>query len=83
MLASLPRKSAKQGEEYQQLSDKEKYEDQQASKKEKDDALQMVAEKRKLATEETKNVSNAEQVAQVLRGRAADSRAFADKIRQI
>ena len=73
----------KKGEDYLKLSDKEKYEDERASKKEKDGALQMIAEKRKLAQEEAKNVSNAEQVAQVLRGRAADSRSFADKIRQI
>lgn len=73
----------KKGEEYLKLTDKEKYDDQQASKKEKDAALQMIAEKRKLAEEEAKNVSSAEQVAQVLRGRAADSRNFADKIRQI
>lgn len=69
--------------EWQELTPKEQYEDQQASKKEKDAALQMIAEKRKLAEQEAKNVSDAEQVAQVLRGRAADSRAFADKIRQI
>jgi len=43
----------------------------------------MIAAKRKLADEEAKNVSSAEQVAQVLRGRAAGSRNFADKIRQI
>lgn len=46
-------------------------------------SLQMIAAKRKLAEEEAKNVSSAEQVAQVLRGRAAGSRNFADKIRQI
>jgi electron transfer flavoprotein alpha subunit len=73
----------RKGEEYLKLTDKEKYDDQQASKKEKDAALQMITEKRGLATQEAKNVSDAEQVAQVLRGRAADSRAFADKIRQI
>lgn len=71
------------GEEYLKLTDKDKYEDQQASKKEKDAALQMIAEKRGLAAQEAKNVSDAEQVAQVLRGRAADSRAFADKIRSL
>ena len=49
---------------------------------EKDAALQMIAEKRKLAEEERKNVSNSEQVAQVLGVRAQDSRGFADKIRE-
>jgi hypothetical protein len=59
------------------------YEDERASKKEKDAALQMVAEKRKLAEEEGENVASAEQVGQVLRGRAQDSRSFADKIREL
>ena len=58
------------------MSGQEKYE----SDKERKDAEQMIAEKRGLAAQEAKNVSDAEQVAQVLRGRAADSRAFADKI---
>jgi hypothetical protein len=65
------------------LSAQEKYEDEHASKKEKDAALQMVAEKRRLAAEEGKNVASAEHVTQVLRGRAHDSRAFADKIRAL
>jgi len=71
------------GEEYQKLSKQEQYEDERAAKKEKDDALQIISEKRKLADEESKHVSEAEQVAQVLRGRAQDSRSFADKIREI
>jgi len=69
--------------EYQQLAAQEKYEDERASKKEREYALQMVAEKRKLAEEETKNAESADQVTQVLRGRARDSRAFADKIREL
>jgi hypothetical protein len=71
------------GEEYQKLSKQDQYEDERAAKKEKDDALQIISEKRKLADEESKHVSEAEQVAQVLRGRAQDSRSFADKIREI
>jgi hypothetical protein len=70
------------GDEYLNLTPQEKYEDERAAKKEKDDALQIISEKRKLADEESKRVSEAEQVAQVLRGRAQDSRAFADKIRE-
>ena len=73
----------KQGEEYKKLTPQEQYEDQQASKKEKDAAEQIIAEKRKLAEQESKNVSDGEQVAQVLRGRAQDSRMFADKIREL
>ena len=47
--------------EWQKLTPREQYEDQQASKKEKDAALQIIAEKRKLAEQEAKNVSDAEQ----------------------
>lgn len=73
----------KSAPEYQNLSKQEQYEDERESKKERDAALQMVAEKRKLVEQETENVTNAENVARVLKGRAQDSRAFADKIRQI
>jgi hypothetical protein len=61
------------------MSGQEKYE----SDKELKDAEKIIAEKRALATQEATNVSEGEKVAQMLRGRAADSRAFADKIRQI
>lgn len=72
-----------QSDEYQKLSCQEKYEDERASKKEKDGALQMVAEKRGLAEQHNKEVSEKEHVAQSLRGLAANSREFADKIRAL
>ena len=73
----------KSAPEYQKLTKQEQYDDQQASKKEKGAALQMAAEKRNLAKQEAENVSNSEQTAQALRGMAQNSRAFADKIRQL
>jgi hypothetical protein len=79
-----------QTEKYQKLSEQEQYEDQRASQQEKNAAVTMMDEKRAAANEkrdlakkETENVSNCEQVSQVLRGRANDSRTFADKIRQL
>ena len=73
----------KSAPEYQALTPKEQYDDQQASKAEKDAAVQVMNEKRELAKAESAKVSEAEQVAQVLRGRANDSRSFADKIRAL
>lgn len=70
-------------EQYQKLSPQEKYEDERASKKEKDGALQMIAEKRGLAEQQSKDASEKEQVAQSLRGLAENSREFADKIRKL
>jgi hypothetical protein len=69
--------------EYLSLSKQEQYEDERASKKEKDAALQIVAEKRRLAEQEKENVANRDQVSQTLRGTAANSRAFANKIREL
>jgi hypothetical protein len=53
------------------------------TKKEKNAALQMAAEKRKLAEQETENATNGEQVATTLVGTAQNARTFADKIRQL
>jgi predicted nucleic acid-binding Zn-ribbon protein len=73
----------KSAPEYRAFTPKEQYDDQQASKAEKDAAVQVMNEKRELAKAESAKVSEAEQVAQVLRGRANDSRSFADKIRAL
>ena len=73
----------KSAPEYQALAPKEQYDDQRASKAEKDAAVQVMTEKRELAKTESAKASEAEQVAQVLRGRATDSRSFADKIRAL
>jgi len=73
----------KKTDAYQKLSAQETHEDERASKKEKDGALQMIAEKRGLAAQQSKEVSEKEQVAQSLRGLASNSREFADKIRQL
>jgi len=73
----------KSAPEYLALSPKEQYDDQQASAAEKAAAVTMINEKRGLAENEAKNATEAEQVTKVLRGRAQDSRAFADKIRSL
>lgn len=61
------------------MSGQEKYE----LEKQKKDAQSIAAEKRGLAEQQRKSVSEKEQTAQSLRGLAANSRMFADKIREL
>jgi hypothetical protein len=79
-----------QTDEYKKLTKQEQYEDDRASQQEKNAAVQLIGEKRASATEKrglaaehAKSVSEKEQTAQSLRGLAANSRMFADKIREL
>jgi hypothetical protein len=73
----------KSAPEYLKLTPQEQYEDERAAKAEKDAALQMVAEKRKLADQERQNTADRNQVAETLSGTAANARQFANKIRNL
>jgi hypothetical protein len=68
-----------ESEEYKSLAGQEKYE----ADREKNDAKKIVESKRQTAAEEEKNAENGEATAKTFRQQAANSRATADRIRNL
>jgi hypothetical protein len=65
------------------LTPQEKYEDERAATKERQDAENMVAEKRRIAAEHEKDISGGEETVKHLRTLADNGRNVADKIRKL